>query len=442
MSTPMKRSLTALLVAAAVVLPSTADAKGGKDGRGEHEAGEQSRGGGDDTRGGGNRHREERHVQEVQPQRDYAPRPSAAFEARGDGHGKRARREGHAAAEAFAVAGRRQNRQSARIARWKDHRSKEIRQERSQPRPFFEERQVGQRQFTRKDDQRSKPDRKFQKQLAKQQRAVVRAEAKQERRWVKQQRQAFKQASKVERVVAYDRSFADSDRPVRNDAVPLYRVPEVTSYRTYPSAYDYSPRYLTNDAYGYAGSYYPLGYSASPAYWPYDIAYGDVGYDDAGLGGLFGGGGGGLGDILVTLLPLLLGDALGFGGFGTDPLGAGLLGGYATPDFAGGYEPYYEPALGYSAPLYSDPYQDAYFDDGMLGNGGSLLGGDSLMSLVELALASGLLGGDQGGLGGLGGLLGVGGGLGLDGGLGVADPVYAYADPYSNSGGLLAGLGI
>ena len=98
--------------------------------------------------------------------------------------------------------------------------------------------------------------------------------------------------------------------------------------------------------------------------------------------------------------------------------------------------------LDHSAPLYSDPYQDAYLEDGMLGDGQSLLGGDSLMSLVELALASGLLGGDLGGLGGLGGLLGLGGGLGFDGRLGLADPVYAYDNPYSPPGGLLAGWGV
>ena len=449
MSAQIKGTLAALLVAAAVAAPSSAHAKGGKDGDPKHEAGEQSRGGGAETRGEGKKHREDRHAQLVQHQPDYASRPSVVFEARGNREGKRAKRERHAPVQDFAVADRAQKRHSARIARWNDDRPSKVgKRQRSEARPFLDQQDAVRSRFAREDDLRPKLHRNVEKRIAKQARAANRAEEKRERRWVKQERRVLKQAAKVAPVLVYDRSSADLGRVVRYDEAPLYLAPEARPYRTYASAYGYSPRYPTNDAYSYGRSYYPLGYSALPAYSPYDlrygygdVGYGDVGYGDAGLAGLFGGGGGGLGDILVTLLPLLFGETLGLGGFATDPLGAGLLGGYATPDLAGGYEPYYQPALDHWAPVYSRPYQDAYPDDGM-GEGQALLGGDSLMSLVELALASGLLGGELGGLGGLGGLLGLGGGLGFDSGLGLADPVHAYADPYSAPGGLLAGWGV
>jgi hypothetical protein len=164
------------------------------------------------------------------------------------------------------------------------------------------------------------------------------------------------------------------------------------------------------------------------------------------LGGLFGGGGGELEDILVTLLPFLLGDSLGFGGFAPDQLGADLLGSSLdAPNYAANYSPYYQPELNYGAPAYGDPYQSALVGDDIMSAEQSDLGGDGLMSLLEVALGSGLLGGDMAGLGGFGGGLGDLGGLGgLMGssGLGAPDPVYAYSDPYSDQRGLLTGWGV
>jgi hypothetical protein len=440
MSAHFKRTLAALLATASLVAPSVAEAKGDKGGGAKHEAREQSQDNGGETRGGGHKQREERQARPAQQQPAYAPHQSVAFEARGNGEGKRAKRDRPAPTEVFAVADRSEKRQSIRSSRWKhDRHVNVVELERVEPRQTHREGKVVQRASAQDRDGGFEAERKLEKHVAKRQRAAYRAAAKQERRWVKEQRQDLKQAAKVEPVVAYQRSFDDARRSVRYIDAPVYVVPQVGTYRSYPSygsGYDYAPRYLTSDAYGYAGSYYPQSYSAWPAYSPYD-----VGYAGSGLGGLFGGGGG-LGDILVTLLPLLLGDTLGMGGFATDPLGTGLLGGYATPDFAAGYDPYYQPAMDYAAPVYSEPYQDAYLDQGLLGGDQSLFGSDSLMSLIGLALGSGLLGGDAGGLGGLGGLLGLGGGLGLDGGLGLSDPNYAYANPYAYDGGFLASLGL
>lgn len=222
-----------MLVAAAVAASSTADAKGGKGGHAKHEAGEQSPGARAETRGGGNKHREDRHAQRVQHQPDYASRPSVVFEARGNGEGKRAKHERHAPVQDFAVADRAQQRHSARIARWNDDRPSKVgKRQRSESGRFLDERDAARPRFARKDDLRSKSDRKVEKRIAKQARAAFRAEDKRERRWVKQERRVLKQASKVAPVLVYDRPFADLGRVVGYDGAPLLLAPETRPYRT------------------------------------------------------------------------------------------------------------------------------------------------------------------------------------------------------------------
>jgi hypothetical protein len=440
MSAQMKHTLAALLAAAAIIVPASAEAKGGKGHGGEGGGHEQSHGGGGGGGGefrgdGGGKHGEMRQAR--QPQ-DQAFATRQVFQVRGNGNGKHARPDRFAPAEIFAIE-RVQEHEAAGRQRWKNERHAE-----RAPRESFERRSnrgkrdvvhYASRQLSDRD---FKSDRKFDKQLAKQQRAAYRAEAKQDRQWAKQQRQSLKQAVRVGPGIN-DRYLADYPRTVGYAAAPVYRMTEVREFRSYPAyttGYDYAPYYQSYDTNGYAGWANPqgyVGYSPYSAYSPYD-----VGYSNDGFGGLLGGSQGGLGDILVTLLPLILGDNHGLDGL-TGSLGTGLLGS-SMPGLTSGYALNDYSAVGYADPVYS--YQDPSISQGLFEADENLSGGDDLMSLVGLALGSGLLGDNAGNLGGLGGLLGLGGGLGLGDGLSAPDPVYAYADPYASNTGLLNAFGI
>jgi hypothetical protein len=437
MPAQMKHTLAALLAAATIIVPASAEAKGGKGHGGEGGGHEQNHGrGGGEARGGGGggKHSEQGQARQFQDQ-TFAPRQ--AFEVRGNG--KHARPERFAPAEMFAV-GRVQKHEAAGRQRWKNERHAE-----RAPRADFKarserrQREVVPYALGQRSERAFKSDRKFDKQLAKQQRAAYRAEAKQDRQWAKQQRQLLKKAAKVAPVVVYERAFAEYPHTVRYADAPMYGVPEARVFRSYPaytSGYDYAPYYQSYDANSYAGWSYPQGYGGYSPYSTYSPY--DVGYSNGGIGGLLGGSSGGLGDILGALLPLILGDSLGLDGL-TGSLGTGLLDS-SMPGLASGYGLNEYAAAGYADPVYS--YEDPSLSQGLLEADQNLSGGDDLMSLVELALGSGLLGGDSGSLGGLGGLLGLGSGLGLGNGLSAPDPVYAYADPYASNTGLLSAFGI
>jgi hypothetical protein len=442
MSAQMKHSLAALLAAAAVMVPTTAEAKGGNGhgGSGGHEQNQGGGGPGDFRGGGGNKHAELR--QEHQGQVQAAQAPRQVFEIRGNGKARHARQERFALAQSFALARLAQKHEASGRQRWKDERhAARAAHSDLETRPK-RERGLIPYAYGQRIDRDFKSDRKFEKQIVKQQRATYRAEYKQERRWAKQQRQAMKQAAKGEPVVAYRRSFAGYPRVLRYSDVPAYRMAEARQFGGYPAyapAHDYAPQYLNSDAYNYDGWSNPQGYagwptySSYPAYSPYDAGYGN-----AGLGGLFGGGGG-LGDILAALLPLVLGDNLEFGGLTSGSLGSGFLSS-AMPGLAGGYGLNDYPVVDFADSQYS--YADSAISPDLLGTDQTGLGGYGLMSLAGRALGSGLLGGDSGGLGGLGGLIGLGGALGLEGGLGLSDPDYAYADPYASNTSLLSAFGV
>lgn len=439
MSAQMKHTLAALLAAAAIIIPAGAEAKEGKGHGGKGGGHEQNNGsGGGEFRGGGGKQGEPHQTRQLEDQ-SHAPRH--VFEVRGNGNGKHARPERFAPTEMLAV-GRMQKHESAGRQRWKNERHAE-RASRAglESRSDRRQRNVVPYEFGEPSERGFGSGPKFNKQAAKQQRAAYQAEAKQERQWAKQQRQSLKQAARVAPVVVYERSFADYPRMARYAEAPVYRVPEAREFRSYPAyttGYDYAPYYRSNDANSYAGWSYPqgyTGYSPSSTYSPYGPD--DVGYSNAGFDGLLGGSGG-LGDILVMLLPLILGDSLGLDGL-TGSLGTGLLSS-SLPGLRSDYGPNDYPSVGYADRVYSD--QDPSFDQGLLGADQNLSGGGDLMSLVELALASGLLGGDSGSLGGLGSLLGLGGGLRLGDGFSAPDPVYAYAYPYASNTGLLSAFGI
>lgn len=422
MSAHIKQTLAALLAAAAVVAPAVGEAKDGKDRGAKHEAREQSRGGAD-GRGGSHKQREARQHRSFEQRASHSPR--IAFETRANGGGKRAKHDRKS--EVFAGADRPNQR----------------RYEKAEPKRFdvrsrHDEAEVVRRTYAQPDQRSYKSARKVELHIAKQQRAAYQAEAKQERRWAKQQHQAFKHAARVAPDMVYARSFADGYYPARNAAAPAYFAPRVRAYPVYSPRYDYAPLYWANDDDRYSSSLYPQSIYQSPAYAPYGVGYGD-----AGLGGLLGGGSGSIEALLVALLPALLGGDPGLGDLATDSLGSGLIGGHGTPDFAGAYEPYYQYDVGYSSASDLDGYSAAYADQGIVGPGQSMFGaGNGIASLASLALGSGLLGGDGGGLGGLGGLLGLGGSLGLDGSWGQSDPTYAHSDPYTSNGSLLTSLGI
>lgn len=435
MTVQMKHTLAALLAAAAIIVPPSAEAKGGKGHGGEGGGHEQNQGGGE-ARGGGNKHGEQRQARQSHEQA-FAPRQ--AFDARLDSNGNHARRERFAPIEMFA-GGRAKKHEEDGRQRWKSDRHAE-----RNARADFEHRadrrlhNVVPYVFEQRSEHASKHQLEFAKQLAKDQRSAYRAEAKQERQWAKQQRHALKQAGRAAPVVVYGRPDADYPRAVRYADAPVYRLPAVREFRNYPAymtGYDYSPYYRSYDANSHSGWSYPLSYTGYSAYSPH--APDDVGYGNDGRGGLFGGGGGGLGDILITLLPLVLGDSLGLDGL-AGSLGTGLLGS-SLPGLGSGYGLNDYPSVAYADPVYS--YDDPSISQGLLGADESLSGGDDLMSLVGLALGSGSLGGDAGGLGGLGGLLGLGGGFGSGDLLGSTDPVYAYADPYASNAGMLSAFGI
>lgn len=434
MSAQMKHTLAALLSAAAIIVPPNAEAKGDKGHGGEGDGQEQNHGG--EFRGVG-KNAEQRQVRQFQDQ-TFAPRQDSG--ARGNGNGKRAKLERLAPVEIFAV-GQAQRPEAAGRQRWKNERHTE-RASRAgfEARPEPRVREVVPYALGQRSERGFRSDRKFEMQVAKQQRAAYRAEARQERQGAKLQRQSLKQTARFAPFVAYERSFADYPRMARYADATVYRVPEVREFRSYPAyttGYDYAPYYRSYDADGYAGWAHPqsyTGYSPYSTYSPHSPY--DVGYSNAGLGGLLGGSSGGLGDILVTLLPLILGDSLGLDGL-NGSLGTGLLDN-AVPGLASGYLTDH-PDVGYADPVYS--FQDPSISNGLLGAGQNLSGGDDLMSLVELALGSRLLGGEAGGLGGLGGLLGLGGGLGLGDGLSAPDPIYAYNDPYASNTGLLSVFG-
>ena len=433
MSAQVKHTLAALLAAAAIVAPVSAQAKGGKGHGGEGFGHEQNHGG-----GGGGKHAEQRQVRSFQDQR-FAPRQS--FEVRGNGNPNRARRERLAPAETFAID--RMQKPEAASKRWKNERHAE-RAARSSPetRSARGQRNLVPYAVAPGSERGFGFDRKMNKLVAKQQRATYRAEAKKERQWAKQPRRSLNQAARVAPAVVFDRSFADYPRTVRYAAAPIYRMPEVREFGSYPaytSGYDYAPYYRQYDANSFVGWSYPEPY---PEYSPYSTsspyARYDAGYSNDGLGGLLGGSSGGLGDMLVTLLPLILGDSLGLDGL-TGSLGTGLLGS-SMPGLPSGYGLSDYPAVDYADSAY--PYQEPSFSGGLLGADQNLTGGNDLMSVVQLALGSGLLGSNSGGLDGLGGLLGLGGSLGLGAGLSGPDPVYAYTDPYSSNTGLLSAFGI
>jgi len=439
MSTHNKHTLAALLAAAViVVVPASAQAKGGKD-HGQGGGHQQNHGGGASGAGGefrsGRKQAEQEQARQFQ---DHTFTPRQRFVARENGSGKHGREERFAPPEMFAVE-RTQKHQSVGRARW----IRERHAERAAGAPFETRtgghlREVVPYAF----DQRSerKAERKFAQHVAKQQRAAYRAEAKQERRWAKEQRQALKQVRTAPVVV--ESSFTDYPGAARYVDRPVYRMREVRPYWTYPTyttTYDYAPAWGSNYVEGYPAWSYPQSYSGYAPYSNYSpYAPYDVAYSKEGLGGLFGGSGGGIGDILATLLPLVLGDSLGLDGL-TGSLGSGLLGS-SLPGLGSGYALNDYPAVGYADPLYS--YQDPSLSAGLLDTGQSLSGGDGLMSLASLALGSGLLGGDSGSLGGLGGLLGPDDGLGLSDGLSSADPIYAYSDPYTSNTDLMGAFGV
>ena len=425
MSAQMKHTLAALLAAAAIIVPASAEAKGDKGrggGGGGHEQNHVTRGGGE-ARGGGKKHGEQRDARAIEDQR---PVPQRGFEARGNGNANHARAERSAPAR-MSAGGRSRHHDNAGPGRWADERHVERRARadsgRRADRPIHNS-------VAHAYEQRSEL-------AAKSERKV----AKRERDWVKQERRALRQARKAAPVVVYERSLDNYRRAFRYADAPVYRVPErrdVTSYPAYATGSSDASYYRSYDASSYPEWSYPQNYSAYSAY---DIQspYGsyDPGYGDGGLGGLFGGGGG-LGEILGTLLPLILGESLGLDGL-TGSLGSGLADN-SLPGLESGYGP-----DDYSAAAYEDPLNslaDPSVDFGLLGADENLSGGDGLMSLVELALGSGLLVGDAAGLGGIGDLLAAGDGFDSGDLPGSADPIYAYTDPYASNAGLLKAFGV
>lgn len=459
-----KNTLAALLAAAVIVVPAAVEAKPGKDRGGQGGGHEQSRGdgGGGEFRGAGNKHREARQSPQAMDRPARAPRQ--AFQGRGvggkhrearqarramervasaprqasetRGTGKQSRVERSARAERFAIGGQ-QQRETA-----KPKRSQREREPHRAVRAAFDATpHRGAREVASyMGDSRRFPgpqlSRKVEKQIARQQRAAYRAEAKQERQWSRHQRQVLAVAP----VAIYPQSFATYTRDVHYAYGPTYRASPIrafSGYPTYPAAYDYAPRYASNEAYRYGSWSYPQNYSGwsdSPSYAVYSPY--DAGYGNNGLDGLFGGGGG-LGDILVALLPLLLGDNLGLGGLTGGGLDTGILGNTMS-GFAGSYGPSSYSPIDYAEPTY--PYHDATVIQGWQGADQVPLGGEGLVSLLPLALQSGLFGGEFGGIGA--GLLGLGGNLGAGDGLGMSGQGLGYSPTDATNAGVLGAFGL
>jgi hypothetical protein len=439
-----KNTLAALLAATVIIAPAVAEAKPGKD-RGAEDAGkDHKRGGG----GGGEKHRQAWQPAQAAPQPAFAPSQQVLAD-RGDNR-KQMRQERKGRAERFA-AELRQQQAPGKPPRWEREAERQAKRQRAErfvvaDRPERVARATRAAVAERGWQPEARISRKAEKQLARQQKEIGRAIARQQRQWGGERRQALRQVVAAVPVAVpvavYQPAFAEGWGAPRYTAQPVYVAPAVATYGDWA-------RYAPAAPYGYA---YPAAYAGTPAYadgsWPYSQGYDpypsdagyapyDAGYGSAGLGGLFGGGGG-FGEIIAALLPLLLGDSLGLGGLGGGLLGGGLLDGAlsggAIPGLGGelGAAP-----VGYAEPAYA--YQDAPFGETLPGglDQGLLGGGDGLMSLLPLVLQSGLFGGGSDSLGGLadlGGALGLGTGLGD--GLGLANSDFAYAAPYVPGGEL------
>jgi hypothetical protein len=226
MATHVRQSLVAMLVAAAVAVPSSAQAKGGKDGGPKHEARQESRGGGAGGGGGRDKQRGQQHSPRFERHVGGGQAAPAMF-VREHREPKHAKRERHRAIEVFSVAERPNRRHSAKAARWKIERSLAPERQRS----YVRERGASGPKLSRKHDGAFKQEGKAEKRALKEKLAVGRADDKRERRWAKQQRRTLKQASKIAPVGIYDRLYADTPRLTRYVEAPLYLTPQATPYR-------------------------------------------------------------------------------------------------------------------------------------------------------------------------------------------------------------------